>query len=589
MRRLWLGLSLLACTRVEVDLVGRPCEDGRCAPGYVCHPETLLCVHELQVSCVEPGGICPGDISEGTACAHPGTFITCDEDYPPCERGCRTCGADGAWSACSLPQCQLGRTESCAACNDDCRGVIQNAFAVCDGAVCSYAGDCDPGAHDLDRNTANGCECLEDGVEVCDGFDNDCDGTPDNGDADCSGETPFCTGGRCVCDATSCGSGQWCEDGICRACADDDPAHCGVGCDVCALTAPLCNQGACACSGASCGTARWCDDNGGCQDCADGDALHCGPGCAVCEGEQPSCSNGACVCTASSCPAGEYCRADGTCGACDTAAACGSDCLPCGPGLTECNNGVCECATGSCPDGQYCTAAGCVDCGCPALFPSCDDLGGRPGCKCTSTSCAPGGTCDTASTRCRWVDSFDGSTTMFACSGDINGSWGHGVASGFSTCRSGSCWATSLAGNYNACEASCIRTPSYDLTGVTGEAHVWFYAAYDFETAFDGATVRFRPSGSASGTFVTPENGWDTQRLDLSGCSWADPAWPGWGQYGNSAGRPWERKHFSFTSGARPDLFHDDFFMRVYMLSDSLEQDTGIYIDDLEITVTQTQ
>jgi hypothetical protein len=106
-------------------------------------------------------------------------------------------GYDGA-SACS------GTVETCNGVDDDCDGVVDNGFDLLTdplncggcGTLCVAAGgvpacvngtcviaSCNPGHADADRKPDNGCECLltNDGKEACDGADNDCDGTIDNG------------------------------------------------------------------------------------------------------------------------------------------------------------------------------------------------------------------------------------------------------------------------------------------------------------------------------------------------------------------------------------------------------------------------
>ncbi len=103
----------------------------------------------------------------------------------------------------------------CGGCHQGCdlQGVLHH---VCEVGDC-LLGQCAPGFQDLDGDGANGCEypCIAvgDEVEVCDGADNDCYGLVDADDDDlappnfacanlgvCAGVEPQCGGGRWFCD-----------------------------------------------------------------------------------------------------------------------------------------------------------------------------------------------------------------------------------------------------------------------------------------------------------------------------------------------------------------------------------------------------
>ena len=187
--------------------------------------------------------------------------------------------------------------------------------------------------------------CLPIGTssgERCDGVDNDCNGSIDDGDSLCTG-LEICVNGACVppCFEGGCTGAESCTSaGICveSACVD--------------VTCPLgqrCSGGACvgACDGVSCPHGRQCVA-GRCIDlcdvltCADGDV----------------CVDGACIpaCPCRACDAGETCSADGSC------IAAGCDITICDPGF-YCSSGACldGCDGAVCPAGQRCTAGECVD------------------------------------------------------------------------------------------------------------------------------------------------------------------------------------------------------------------------------------
>ena len=71
----------------------------------------------------------------------------------------------------------------CGGCGISCQ--YNNAVALCSSQTCTL-GTCKTGYVDLDNNPATGCEyaCTRTGPEVCDGKDNDCDGSTDGADSD---------------------------------------------------------------------------------------------------------------------------------------------------------------------------------------------------------------------------------------------------------------------------------------------------------------------------------------------------------------------------------------------------------------------
>ncbi|MEZ0312680.1 MAG: LamG-like jellyroll fold domain-containing protein [Myxococcota bacterium] len=122
----------MSCLRANVDLEHRSCDEGDCANGYACNPLTSECAPQLSIGC-DGSGVCPLDLRDGDACEHVGSFVPCVSGTTGCESGCRLCDDENTWSECS------------------CTGV--------------------------------GCDCVRSngGVEVCDGFDNDCRGGRDDG------------------------------------------------------------------------------------------------------------------------------------------------------------------------------------------------------------------------------------------------------------------------------------------------------------------------------------------------------------------------------------------------------------------------
>lgn len=185
------ALALSAGCKQVIDLANRPCEQGSCLDGYVCHPERFKCVPQLNAGC-DGDGVCPRDISTGTSCSTPGAYIPCEPGGArDCRDGCRTCLGDDGWSACSEPlDCKLGQVNSCSSCDDDCSALAEVDEVSCaagnDGFSCQIIA-CNTGFHNVDGDATNGCEyaCTptDPPKEKCDDRDNDCDGLTDPPDA----------------------------------------------------------------------------------------------------------------------------------------------------------------------------------------------------------------------------------------------------------------------------------------------------------------------------------------------------------------------------------------------------------------------
>jgi hypothetical protein len=120
---------------------------------------------------------------------------------------------------CGTECVELGTNKNCTDCDDVCTApatCLQDGCCTpttCDalGATCGKPSD-DCGGK-LDCGTCDERECL-----TC--ISNTCTST-------CGGKTPDCNGrGECICNATSCPSGQICEDGNCRFPPDHHPFAC---------------------------------------------------------------------------------------------------------------------------------------------------------------------------------------------------------------------------------------------------------------------------------------------------------------------------------------------------------------------------
>ncbi len=120
-------------------------------------------------------GRCPGDVVE-EGCGN-GLDDDCDgvvDEGCPCTTGEATC-YPGPAEVADVGECRSG-TRACSSGGEvwgPCEGYVLPTIEVCDG----LDNDCD-GTVDRD---ANGCSLCTTELEICDGLDNDCDGDTDEG------------------------------------------------------------------------------------------------------------------------------------------------------------------------------------------------------------------------------------------------------------------------------------------------------------------------------------------------------------------------------------------------------------------------
>jgi hypothetical protein len=235
------------------------------ACGNVCDPieqcEEGACVCPLDEGALECDGVCVDPLTDslncggcGNACEAPAFCAGGDCTCPGDASRMRLCGVNcvdiftdsgncgGCGIACTDGQmcngageCDLNCTgafvrcgsapnEYCADLQSDPHNCLEcglaceapdHAFPVCDGGVCSS--QCEPGWVDVDTTNDDGCECqIRSTTETCDGTDENCDGTVDEG-FDCSpGDVEGCSAcGSRTCDDT-CHWGPCAGSGTCE-------------------------------------------------------------------------------------------------------------------------------------------------------------------------------------------------------------------------------------------------------------------------------------------------------------------------------------------------------------------------------------
>jgi len=176
--------------------VGDPCDgedSDQCPNGtFTCTTDGLdvECVNEsvedIQEACDGKDTDCDGSTDAGFPVGDP-----CDGvDLDDCENGTYTCRADGTGVEC-INEAIEDVQEVCDGEDNDCDGSTDENWAVGDPCDGEDSDDCENGTYtcrgdELDVECVN--ETVEDIEEVCDNIDNDCDGDIDEGfDGDTDG------------------------------------------------------------------------------------------------------------------------------------------------------------------------------------------------------------------------------------------------------------------------------------------------------------------------------------------------------------------------------------------------------------------
>jgi hypothetical protein len=230
---------------------------------------------------------CDGTVDEG---------CECDEDDPTdCQTTCATVGSrtclETGWTPCVPP------AEACNGIDDDCEGGADDGFACLQGSTQACVSACGSiGTSACDDDDCTWGDCVPP-PEICNGLDDDCDGDEDDGFTCAAGEVGTCatvcgTSGTRVCSA-GCTWGACSPPGeSCNGIDDDCDATCDEG-SACCANAPI---SSCVTSCNTLGT-RVCTD-----ECADPGT--CTTPAEVCNGHDDDC-DAACDEGAGACCAGE--------------------------------------------------------------------------------------------------------------------------------------------------------------------------------------------------------------------------------------------------------------------------------------------
>ncbi len=309
----------------------------------------------------------------------------------PCQGGCGVYICDNGTLTCTG---ETGTEETCNSIDDDCDGLVDEDLQQ-ECAITNEFGTC-TGFEICSNGMWGGCNAAEPAAEICNGFDDNCDGIVDN-DAECPNENDVCYEGqcrpRCEMGEFNCDSTEECtvhpEDEEISICL---PILQECGMTIC-NTSQVCVDEVCIdpCDPNPCGELEACKAN---YRWREGDPVE----------QQYICVNASCHTLGNRCDAGEFCH-EGYCledpcaqvecqelESCERVSQDGSWVATC--------KGICECYTGQrCTPNGTCEPDPCAQVECQGYGIVCVE-GQCVQDTCLDVRCDPGMICNEGT--CQW-------------------------------------------------------------------------------------------------------------------------------------------------------------------------------------------
>jgi hypothetical protein len=181
--------------------------------------------------------------------------------------------------------------------------------------------------------------------------------------------------------------------------------------------------------------------------------------------------------------------------------------------------------------------------------------------------------------------------------GTTHDPWERGVATGGQSCHSGSCFATTLDGNYPECQDAALVSPAinlspFALSASTMELTFWHW--YNIEsptgdTWWEGGMVQFSDNGGSSWDDVSPSPSYQgvitTGDLGWDGCPETAFVAGHWAWSGDIAGDVWTQ----VTVPILESYYVSDFRFRFVFGSDEAIEDLGWLVDDIIVQNGETE